>query len=230
VRIAPIAVPSDIRESSIESNVYKKGYPACSLLLRRCGSNHWRPKIRASPRTGYSRGAPSGPSPKGSPSGPGRRNEPDLLLRTPDVSSTADRGSADSALSKSGSCPKSVIDDKRFPGNELRLDGLRGTSPKAGDRTASGNPKPPGCLRFGTSGNWCGFESQAGAPQAFERLKPFSEGRQDDDDDVLALVRAQMPHLAVARETQAGSQLQGSKGPQVPLHFSDTSPKSPPAV
>jgi|ERR1017187_6454455 hypothetical protein len=34
-----------------------------------------------------------------------------------------------------------------------------------------------------------------------------------------------MQHLAVVRETQAGSQLQGSKAPQVPLHFSDRSPK-----
>src|ERR1019366_3597722 len=30
-----------------------------------------------------------------------------------------------------GSCPKSVIDDKRFRGNKLWLDGLRGSSPKA---------------------------------------------------------------------------------------------------
>src|ERR1019366_8618062 len=39
------------------------------------------------------------------------------------------------------------------------------------------------------------------------------------------LPRAQTPHLAVAPETQAGSQLQGSKAPQAPLHFSDTSPE-----
>src|ERR1039457_4566941 len=36
--------------------------------------------------------------------------------------------------------------------------------------------------------------------------------------------RGQTQHLAVVRETQAGSQLQGSKAPQVPLHFSDRSP------
>src|ERR1017187_1630948 len=35
--------------------------------------------------------------------------------------------------------------------------------------------------------------------------------------------RGQTQHLAVVRETQAGSQLQGSKAPQVPLHFSDRS-------
>src|ERR1017187_2315902 len=48
-----------------------------------------------------------------------------------------------------GSCPKSVIDDKRFRGNKLWLDGLRGSSPKADDLAASGNPKVSGCLRFG---------------------------------------------------------------------------------
>jgi hypothetical protein len=32
-----------------------------------------------------------------------------------------------------------------------------------------------------------------------------------------------MPHLAIGRETQAGLQLQGSKGPEVLVHFWDTS-------
>jgi hypothetical protein len=61
-----------------------------------------------------------------------------------------------------GSCPKSVIDDKHFRSNELRSGGLREISPMAGDRAASGNPKQPGCWRFGTSGNWCGSGSRAG--------------------------------------------------------------------
>jgi hypothetical protein len=32
-----------------------------------------------------------------------------------------------------------------------------------------------------------------------------------------------LPHAAVAHETQAASQPEGSEGPQVSLHFSDTS-------
>jgi len=36
---------------------------------------------------------------------------------------------------------------------------------------------------------------------------------------LLVLPGAQTPHLAVAHEAQAGSQVQGSKGAQVPLHF-----------
>ena len=66
-------------------------------------------------------------------------------------------------LSFIGSCPKSVIDDKRFRGNKLWLDGLRGSSPKADDLAASGNPKVSGCLRFGPLRNSCGSESRAGA-------------------------------------------------------------------
>ena len=54
---------------------------------------------------------------------------------------------------KMSSCPKSVIDDQRFCGNELWLDRLRGSSPKAADRPASRNPKPPGCLQFGICQN-----------------------------------------------------------------------------
>ena len=47
----------------------------------------------------------------------------------------------------------------------------------------------------------------------------------DNDDNVLALPGRRPQHLAVTHEAQAGSQLQGSKGPQVPSHFSDTSAK-----
>jgi hypothetical protein len=94
--------------------------------------------------------------------------------------------------------PKSVIGAKRFRGNKLWLDDLGGSSPKAGVRAAYRSPKPPRSLRFGTQGT-CADPS------------PFSEGRQDNDDDILAPPMAQTPCLAVTRETQAGSQLQGSR-------------------
>ena len=61
---------------------------------------------------------------------------------------------------------------------------------------------------------------------AFECPGPFSEKRHEGDDDAWALLRAQTPHLAVARETLAGSRLEGFKGPHVLLHFWDTSPLS----
>src|ERR1039458_9925296 len=122
-----------------------------------------------------------------------------------------------------GSCPKSVIDDKRFRGNKLRLGGLRGSSPKADDLAASGNPKVPGCLRFGPSRNSCGSECRAGASPCVERPEPFLERRQDSDDDVLLCPEGRRSIWRFVRETQAGSQLQGSKAPQVPLHFSDRS-------
>jgi hypothetical protein len=61
-----------------------------------------------------------------------------------------------------GSCPKSVIDDKHFRSNELRLGGLNEIPSKTGGRAISGNPKPSGCLQFRTSRNWCGFGSRAG--------------------------------------------------------------------
>jgi hypothetical protein len=76
---------------------------------------------------------------------------------------TADYSTSIQQVSLYGSCPKSVIDDKRFRGNKLWLDGLRGGSPKADDLAASGNPKVSGCLRFGPSRNSCGSESRAGA-------------------------------------------------------------------
>jgi hypothetical protein len=43
-----------------------------------------------------------------------------------------------------GSCPKSVVDDRHFRGNELWSGGLREISPRAGDRAAFGNPKAAG--------------------------------------------------------------------------------------
>src|ERR1039457_2095216 len=84
-----------------------------------------------------------------------------------------------------GSCPKSVIDDKRFRGNKLRLGGPRGSSPKADDLAASGNPKVPDACGSGLHGIRADPSAAQELPRAFERPEPFLERRQDSDDDVL---------------------------------------------
>ena len=115
---------------------------------------------------------------------------------------------------KSRSCPKSVIDAKHFRGKELRLDGLRGSSPKAGERVASGNPKPPGCLRFGLQRIGADSNLALARLRAFECPKPFLEGRQDNDndDDILAPSRTQTPHPAVLAKPKQARNFKDLKG------------------
>src|ERR1035441_1835657 len=112
------------------------------------------------------------------------------------------------------SCPKSVIDAKHFRGKELPLDGLRGSSPKAGERAASGNPKPPGCLRFGLQRIGADSNPALARLRAFECPKPFLEGRQDNDndDDILAPSRTQTPHPAVLAKPKQARNFKNLKG------------------
>ena len=112
-----------------------------------------------------------------------------------------------------GSCPKSVIDDKRFRDKELWLKVLRGGSPKAADQAALWKPHPPGALAVRHFRELMPDPNpHPGDSPPFERPKPLSERRHDGDEDVLALPRAQMPHLMIAREAQAGRNRKDLKG------------------
>ena len=128
-------------------------------------------------------------------------------------------------LLKYGSCPRSVIDDKRFYGNALRLNlpvaDLQGRVIGLCPETQ----KLPGCLLCGTSAKWCGSESAPELPRASGFPKPLLRREPGQRRRHFGIPRTQTLHLAVAHETQAGSQLQGSKGPQMPSHLSDTSLK-----
>ena len=124
----------------------------------------------------------------------------------------ATRG-AFASIPKMGSCPKSVIDDKRFRDKELWLKVLRGGSPKAADQAALWKPHPPGALAVRHFRELMPDPNpHPGDSPPFERPKPLSERRHDGDEDVLALPRAQMPHLMIAREAQAGRNRKDLKG------------------
>jgi|ERR1700727_2381177 hypothetical protein len=86
-----------------------------------------------------------------------------------------------------GSYPKSVIDAKRIHGNEFRLDDLGGKFSKSGRSGGVWEPKASEVLVVRDFRELLRIESRAGASK--ERLscpKPFSKGRQENDDDILA--------------------------------------------
>ena len=79
---------------------------------------------------------------------------------------------------------------------------------------ASGNPKPPGCLRFGLQRIGADSNLALARLRAFECPKPFLEGRQDNDndDDILAPSRTQTPHPAVLAKPKQARNFKDLKG------------------
>ena len=86
-----------------------------------------------------------------------------------------------------GSCPKSVIDDKHFRSNELRLGGRT----RFLQRRVVGRYLETRSRRGACSSGLHGIGADSGPapelPRAVESPKPFLERRQDNDGDVLAL-------------------------------------------